>query len=101
MWQYRAVSDDQRPAEKPSKISHIGIDDVCLGRQPANSLTGAGYDMNGAIAGGQIGYNWQSNKARSKPPARSPASTATVLRLPRSALVPMCALADSRRRYRR
>ena len=28
---------------------------------PAGSLLGAGYDMNGAIAGGQIGYNWQSS----------------------------------------
>ena len=28
---------------------------------PAGSITGAGYDMNGAIAGGQIGYNWQAN----------------------------------------
>jgi len=28
---------------------------------PAGSTTGAGYDMNGAIAGGQIGYNWQSS----------------------------------------
>ena len=26
---------------------------------PAGSITGAGFDMNGAIAGGQIGYNWQ------------------------------------------
>ncbi|MBR1229187.1 MULTISPECIES: outer membrane protein [unclassified Bradyrhizobium] len=28
---------------------------------PAGSITGASYDMNGAIAGGQVGYNWQSN----------------------------------------
>jgi outer membrane immunogenic protein len=28
---------------------------------PAGSITGAGFDMNGAIAGGQIGYNWQSS----------------------------------------
>ena len=28
---------------------------------PAGSITGVGFDMNGAIAGGQIGYNWQSN----------------------------------------
>ena len=28
---------------------------------PAGSITSAGYDMNGAIAGGQIGYNWQSS----------------------------------------
>jgi outer membrane immunogenic protein len=28
---------------------------------PAGSILGAGYDMNGAIAGGQIGYNWQSS----------------------------------------
>jgi outer membrane immunogenic protein len=28
---------------------------------PPGSITSAGYDMNGAIAGGQIGYNWQSN----------------------------------------
>lgn len=28
---------------------------------PPGSITGAGYDMNGAIAGGQIGYNWQSS----------------------------------------
>src|SRR4051812_9249070 len=28
---------------------------------PAGSVTGAGFDMNGAIAGGQIGYNWQSS----------------------------------------
>jgi outer membrane immunogenic protein len=28
---------------------------------PAGSITNAGYDMNGAIAGGQIGYNWQSS----------------------------------------
>ena len=28
---------------------------------PAGSITGAGYDMNGAIAGGQVGYNWQSS----------------------------------------
>ena len=27
----------------------------------AGSIIGAGYDMNGAIAGGQIGYNWQSS----------------------------------------
>ena len=27
---------------------------------PAGSITSAGHDMNGAIAGGQIGYNWQS-----------------------------------------
>ena len=29
-------------------------------RQPG-SITDAGFDMNGAIAGGQIGYNWQSS----------------------------------------
>jgi outer membrane immunogenic protein len=28
---------------------------------PAGSVTSSGFDMNGAIAGGQIGYNWQSN----------------------------------------
>ena len=28
---------------------------------PPGSITSAGFDMNGAIAGGQIGYNWQSN----------------------------------------
>jgi outer membrane immunogenic protein len=28
---------------------------------PPGSITSAGYDMDGAIAGGQIGYNWQSN----------------------------------------
>ena len=28
---------------------------------PAGSITGAGFDMNGGIAGGQIGYNWQSS----------------------------------------
>ena len=28
---------------------------------PVGSITGAGFDMNGAIAGGQIGYNWQSS----------------------------------------
>ena len=28
---------------------------------PRGSILGAGYDMNGAIAGGQIGYNWQSS----------------------------------------
>jgi outer membrane immunogenic protein len=28
---------------------------------PAGSILGAGYDMNGAIAGGQVGYNWQSS----------------------------------------
>jgi outer membrane immunogenic protein len=28
---------------------------------PAGSITSAGYNMDGAIAGGQIGYNWQSN----------------------------------------
>jgi outer membrane immunogenic protein len=28
---------------------------------PAGSILGAGYDMNGAIAGGQIGYNWQAS----------------------------------------
>lgn len=28
---------------------------------PPGSITGAGYDMDGAIAGGQIGYNWQSS----------------------------------------
>ncbi|UPK02043.1 outer membrane protein [Bradyrhizobium sp. 170] len=28
---------------------------------PAGSITNAGYNMDGAIAGGQIGYNWQSN----------------------------------------
>jgi outer membrane immunogenic protein len=30
---------------------------------PAGSITGAGFDMDGAIAGGQIGYNWQVNNA--------------------------------------
>jgi hypothetical protein len=39
MWQGRAVSDDQRPTPKPSKISHIDINDDCLGRQPANCKT--------------------------------------------------------------
>jgi outer membrane immunogenic protein len=28
---------------------------------PPGSITSAGYDMDGAIAGGQIGYNWQSS----------------------------------------
>jgi outer membrane immunogenic protein len=28
---------------------------------PPGSITGAGYNMDGAVAGGQIGYNWQSN----------------------------------------
>ncbi|WOH53966.1 outer membrane protein [Bradyrhizobium sp. sBnM-33] len=28
---------------------------------PAGSILGAGYNMDGAIAGGQIGYNWQAN----------------------------------------
>lgn len=28
---------------------------------PAGSITNASYNMDGAIAGGQIGYNWQSN----------------------------------------
>ena len=28
---------------------------------PVGSINGVGFDMNGAIAGGQIGYNWQSN----------------------------------------
>ena len=28
---------------------------------PPGSITSAGFDMNGAIAGGQIGYNWQSS----------------------------------------
>lgn len=28
---------------------------------PAGSITSASFDMNGAIAGGQIGYNWQVN----------------------------------------
>ncbi len=28
---------------------------------PVGSITGAGFDMNGAIAGGQIGYNWQAS----------------------------------------
>ena len=28
---------------------------------PAGSITSSGFDMNGGIAGGQIGYNWQSN----------------------------------------
>jgi outer membrane immunogenic protein len=28
---------------------------------PPGSILGGAYDMNGAIAGGQIGYNWQSN----------------------------------------
>ena len=28
---------------------------------PVGFITGVGFDMNGAIAGGQIGYNWQSN----------------------------------------
>ncbi|WLA68012.1 outer membrane protein [Bradyrhizobium diazoefficiens] len=27
---------------------------------PAGSITSAGFDMNGGIAGGQAGYNWQS-----------------------------------------
>jgi outer membrane immunogenic protein len=28
---------------------------------PPGSVTGGGFDMNGGIAGGQIGYNWQSS----------------------------------------
>ena len=28
---------------------------------PPGSVTSGGFDMNGAIAGGQIGYNWQSS----------------------------------------
>ena len=28
---------------------------------PPGSITSAGFDMNGGIAGGQIGYNWQSS----------------------------------------
>ena len=28
---------------------------------PPGSVTSGGFDMNGGIAGGQIGYNWQSN----------------------------------------
>ena len=28
---------------------------------PPGSILGAGFDMNGAIAGGQIGYNWQTS----------------------------------------
>ncbi|WP_291848315.1 outer membrane beta-barrel protein [Bradyrhizobium sp.] len=28
---------------------------------PAGSITSAGFNMDGAIAGGQIGYNWQAN----------------------------------------
>jgi outer membrane immunogenic protein len=28
---------------------------------PAGSITSSGFDMNGGIAGGQIGYNWQTN----------------------------------------
>jgi len=28
---------------------------------PAGSVTSVGFDMNGAIAGGQAGYNWQAN----------------------------------------
>jgi outer membrane immunogenic protein len=28
---------------------------------PAGSIVSNGFDMNGGIAGGQIGYNWQSN----------------------------------------
>jgi outer membrane immunogenic protein len=28
---------------------------------PAGSITGRSFDMNGAIAGGQIGYNWQAS----------------------------------------
>lgn len=28
---------------------------------PAGSILGSGFDMNGAIAGGQAGYNWQVN----------------------------------------
>ena len=30
---------------------------------PAGSVTGGSFDMDGAIAGGQIGYNWQVNNA--------------------------------------
>jgi hypothetical protein len=39
MWQDTAVSDDQRRTPKPNKISHIDINDNCLGRQPANCKT--------------------------------------------------------------
>jgi hypothetical protein len=37
--QDRAVLDDQRPAPKPNKISHIDINDDYLGRQEANCKT--------------------------------------------------------------
>jgi hypothetical protein len=39
MWQDTAVSDDQRRTPKPNEISHIDINDNCLGRQPANCKT--------------------------------------------------------------
>ena len=28
---------------------------------PVGSISNAGFDMNGAIAGGQVGYNWQTS----------------------------------------
>jgi len=39
MWQDTAVSDDQRRTPKPNEISHIDINDNCLGRQSTAKAT--------------------------------------------------------------